>query len=1432
MEAALGTVSWLLGQVLSKLSDDLVKAYVSSTELSPNLHKIKTEMLYTRGLLYVAQGRDVDGNPALLELLEMLGKKADEADDALDELHYFMIQDKHDRTRDATLELGDGLAAQAQHVRHAARHTSGNWLSCCFSCCRPQEHVAAADDGDVVHNHHVHDGKLPFDRVTMSNNIKQLIEELHSMCTPVSDLLKIVSANSNPQPHYMPAFTERPHTSSQITQKKLFGRNTIFRRTIRQIINSKYSGNNLSVLPIVGPGGIGKTTFAQHLYNHTRIKKLFTVRVWLCVSTNFDVLRITKEILSCLPATENAEDITTNETTNLDLLQKSIEQRLTSKRFLIVLDDIWECRSNYEWEKLLAPFKKDETSGNFILVTTRFPKIVDMVTKETNPIHLHGLDPDEFWKFFQICAFGRIQDAEHGDQQLIGIARQIADKLKCSPLAAETVGRLLIKKPLQEHWMKILENKQWLEEKHDNDIIPALQISYDYLPFHLKKCFSSFALFPEDYNFDKSEIIRFWDSIGIIDSSRQHKKIEDIGSDYLDELLDGGFLIKGDDDFYKMHDLLHDLSRIVSLEDCAYIDCSSFEANNIPRSIRYLSIFMHDTKFQNFEEEMGKLKERIDIKNLRTLMIFGEYSTLHLINILRDTFKEIKRLRVLSIFMDSHSSLPNNFSELIHLRYLKLISPDYLKMSLPSTVSRFYHLKFLDLERWESGYSLPKDITHLENLRHFIASEKFHSNVPEVGKMIFLQELKEFHVKKESVGFELRELGKLEELGGELKIRGLEKVRTMQEAKDAKLMSKKNLVKLGLFWNNKQEPTGDDIIDSIQPHSNIIRLSIVNHGGATGPSWLCSSNIIYMKNLEILHLESVSWANLPPIGQFYHLRELRLSKIVGISHIGPGFYGSTTKKSFSRLKKVMFHEMPELVEWIGGANQDLFSGIERIDCINCPKLTGLMISDWSISPIEDNTVWFPSLRYLYIVGCPKLCLPPLPHTLAISHIETRRLSYDRTSLHIRYPSLLAFQNLGDLKRLTTQDASLFSFNDLRNLHSLRYIDVYRCEETFLRRLEDGVVLHTVQSLKLREFPPTRKSFSNLFKCFPALSRLDVSASSDEDHEETVLHFPPSSLLRDVRLEGCKNLVLPVEEGAGFCGLSSLESVAIENCDKLFSRWSMGGRTAQTQSIINPLPPCLRKLTLNCPRKLSLDYPGTLHYEALLANLTSLKSLKLYDCICRGQSTGMMAVLANLTSLISLQLINCRNITVDGFDPRITFNLLESLEVYNSRQGETGPYSVAADLLAAVARTKSMPDISFKLVRLDVDSISAVLVAPICRHLSATLETLIFSYDWKTENFTEEQNKALQLLTSLQFLEFYNCRALQSLPQGLHCLPSLQRIKISKIQNIRSLPKKGLPDSLRMLEISDCCAEVYEECQKLRGSRPDINVCASIAHVQS
>lgn len=126
MEVAVGAASSLLGKLLTKLSEDLVAAYVHSLELGHNSQQIKTKLLHTQGLLQVAEGRDVSNVTALQALLEELSKKADEAEDSLDELHYFKIQDQLDGTNYAAPDLGDSLRGHARHGGHAARHTIGS----------------------------------------------------------------------------------------------------------------------------------------------------------------------------------------------------------------------------------------------------------------------------------------------------------------------------------------------------------------------------------------------------------------------------------------------------------------------------------------------------------------------------------------------------------------------------------------------------------------------------------------------------------------------------------------------------------------------------------------------------------------------------------------------------------------------------------------------------------------------------------------------------------------------------------------------------------------------------------------------------------------------------------------------------------------------------------------------------------------------------------------------------------------------------------------------------------------------------------------------------------------------------------------------------------------------------------------------------------
>jgi hypothetical protein len=82
-----------------------------------------------------------------------------------------------------------------------------------------------------------------------------------------------------------------------------------------------------------------------------------------------------------------------------------IEQRLKCKRFLLVLDDIWELSNGDEWKRFLLLLRTSQEKGSMILLTTRFPAIANMV-KTTNHIELEGLEFEEFRRLFLAFVFG------------------------------------------------------------------------------------------------------------------------------------------------------------------------------------------------------------------------------------------------------------------------------------------------------------------------------------------------------------------------------------------------------------------------------------------------------------------------------------------------------------------------------------------------------------------------------------------------------------------------------------------------------------------------------------------------------------------------------------------------------------------------------------------------------------------------------------------------------------------------------------------------------------------------------------------------------------------------------------------------------------------------------------------------------------------
>ncbi|XBI05262.1 hypothetical protein VPH35_133442 [Triticum aestivum] len=354
------------------------------------------------------------------------------------------------------------------------------------------------------------------------------------------------------------------------------------------------------------------------------------------------------------------------------------------------------------------------------------------------------------------------------------------------------------------------------------------------------------------------------------------------------------------------------------------------------------------------------------------------------------------------------------------------------------------------------------------------------------------------------------------------------------------------------------------------------------------------------------------------------------------------------------------------------------------------------------------------------------------------------------------------------------DVSHISMTELTNLKSLRRLDVRRCSFT-CHGLQDLSCLQYLTVYNCGNFFPWHTEAAHTIKLFPAsLETLEIEGESG------MQSMAPLSNLKSLRRLDVRRCSIRCH---GLQDLACLQSLTVKECGNFFLRPIEAAHT-----IINPLPSSLEELEID------------------------------------GESSmELMALLSNLTCLTDLVLVNSENLTVDGFNPPITVNL-NSLKMYN--RGNCLSRSISADLFSelVVARTNLLsPADNCQLRELTVDCISAVLVAPICSLLAATLHTLEFWYDHRAESFTEEEERALQLLTSLRFINFMDCPNLLCLPQGLHSLPSLKTLFVQDCPKIQSLHKGDFPTSLECLLVQGCSPGLQEQAKQLKGTKPDFNV---------
>ncbi|XBI88180.1 hypothetical protein VPH35_026169 [Triticum aestivum] len=455
----------------------------------------------------------------------------------------------------------------------------------------------------------------------------------------------------------------------------------------------------LKVVSIVGIGGLGKTTLANVVYQ--QIRGQFDCDAFVTVSLKPDLRRVLASLLRQVSKQSYSEveawDV-------VELIDK-IRKILRDKRYLIIVDDIWD---ESAWNCIKSVLVENKCSSR-VITTTRIAGVAASCSSSING-NIYKLNPlahDDSRKLFHERIFGS-EDACH--VELREISEKIMRKCDGVPLAIITIASLLSHKPKNIHeWDTVNKSIGSGLEKFPNmeNMRQILSISYYDLPSHLKPCFLYLSVYPEDYTILSDHLVRRWISEGLVHGS-DVDTLYKVGFGYFNDLINRSLIqpqhvdSRGNVGACHVHDMVLDLITSLSIEENFVTTLDSHQPSDLSKKIHRLSI-------QNNQEHHTMSLSMLSLSHVRSFIIFPSATKL---------MPPLSRFQVLRVLdLEGCRDLVNHHIDgvgnLFHLRYLGLRDTNITK--IPKGVGNLYCLQTLDLS--QSGIiDLPSTIVQLRKL--------------------------------------------------------------------------------------------------------------------------------------------------------------------------------------------------------------------------------------------------------------------------------------------------------------------------------------------------------------------------------------------------------------------------------------------------------------------------------------------------------------------------------------------------------------------------------------------------------------------------------------------------------------------------------------------------------------------------------------------
>ncbi|PUZ44032.1 hypothetical protein GQ55_8G055900 [Panicum hallii var. hallii] len=439
---------------------------------------------------------------------------------------------------------------------------------------------------------------------------------------------------------------------------------------LKRWLVSDFDERNSKLVTVWGMGGVGKTTLVDHVYNI--VKKDFDAAAWVTVSKNYQVEDLLRKIAREFGISVDANNM------ELRSLVADIRKYLEGKRYILVLDDVWE---KDVWINIMDVFPINCIS-RFVL-TSRKHEVASLATSNC-AIQLEPLGENDSWKLFCNVAFRN--DA--------------------------CIGRLLsCKPPTYSAWKNLYDE---LELQSTTNVIQGvniiLKVSFEDLPYELKNCFLHCAIFPEDYHIKRRRLIRHRITAGFI-KKQEKTALEQVAEGYLNELVSRSLLqVAKTNEFGRVTCCrMHDVIRCLALEKAereSFAKVYGGSGRFWIGTARRLSI--QSTNIATLSES-GAMR-------FRAIHAFTSYVD---IDLLKPMLASSNLISTLDLQDTQIKMLPNEVFNLFNLRFLGLRNTGI--EILPEAVGRLQNLEVLDAFG-TALLSLPEGVAKLKKLRYLYAS--------------------------------------------------------------------------------------------------------------------------------------------------------------------------------------------------------------------------------------------------------------------------------------------------------------------------------------------------------------------------------------------------------------------------------------------------------------------------------------------------------------------------------------------------------------------------------------------------------------------------------------------------------------------------------------------------------------------------------------